>query len=235
MSNLVLSIAIGENYKGIADITFPFIEDYAKKVGADCELSISQRVSSSYPYWEKFIIKDLLDKYERILYFDIDVLIRKDCPNLFNIIPENKLGMYNEGLLTTALERGEHTEVMNNVFKEYGEEFPRLWDGRFYNSGVMMVPKSQRDLFIKPVHEMFAHYWDQAYLNMIILLKEIDVFDITYKFNRMYYVDPKVNEHRLHSYIIHYAGIQSLVPVLKGDIELLKIWEKNPKIFEVGK
>ena len=73
---------------------------------------------------------------------------------------------------------------------------------------------------------MFANFWDQAYLNMMLVTQNAlsNVFDIGYKFNRMYYVDQKVKEHRLQSYIVHYAGIQDLIYGIQCD---LKIWEEK--------
>lgn len=232
--NLVLTIAIGLNYLKILELTSPTMQAYADKIGADFKVILHQDKAETYPYWEKFVIHDLFSllNVDRILYLDVDTIIRSDCPNLFDVVPEDKLGMYNEGLLTNASERTEHTQVMQHVFQEYNQPFPELWDGRFYNTGVMVVPSSQKDLFKKPNHEMFGNFWDQAYLNMEIIRSKIDVFDIGYKFDRMYYVDKKVKEHRLKSYIVHYAGIQNLIPVIEEDLRLWKIWEKNQKIFE---
>ena len=145
--NLVLTIAIGENYKKIGELTVPTIAAYAKKIGAEFKYLVEQRIAKTYPYWEKFVMGELLDSYERIIYFDVDIIIRKDCPNLFEVVPEKELGMYNEGLLTNEEEKKEHLFVMRNVFREYGLPFPAVWDGRFYNTGVMIVPQNMKWLF----------------------------------------------------------------------------------------
>lgn len=222
--DLVLTISIGEGYKNIADLTAPTMIDYAQKIGAEFRCITEQKVATTYPYWEKFIIGDLLDSYDRIIYLDVDTLVRKDCPNLFEIAPANEIGLYNEGLLTTANERLGHLSVMHKTFKEYKQPPPRSWDGRFYNTGVMVVPQNMKWLFAKPSHEMFANYWDQAYLNMMLIVQNAlpNVFDIGYKFNRMYYVDSKVSELRTKSYIIHYAGIQNVADNIKSDLDC---WE----------
>ena len=93
---LVLTISIGDYYNEVAKLTLPSIQAYAKKIGADF-LNINE-FNPHYitQKWNKFHIHELLNKYRRIIYLDIDVLIREDTPNLFEIVPENKLGMFNE-------------------------------------------------------------------------------------------------------------------------------------------
>jgi len=221
--NLVLTIAIGEGYKKLSSITTPIIKSYAQKTGSEFKCITEQTIATTYPYWEKFIIGDLLESYDRILYFDSDIIIRKDCPNLFDLVPQKEIGMYNEGLLTTDKEKMEHISVMQKVFKEY-KQTPLPFDGRFYNTGVIVVPKRAKSLFKKPEHESFANYWDQSYINMMLLVsgKISEVFDIGYKFNRMYYVDNKVKEHRQKSYIIHYAGMLNNLPYIMQDLDAWK-------------
>ena len=211
--NLVLTIAIGDNYKKIADLTSPTMKSYAAKIGAEFLCITEQRISTTYPYWEKFVIGELLNSYNRIIYLDVDTLVRKDCPSLFDIVPLREIGLYNEGLLTNDTEKTEHIITMQKVFEEYEQSFPNLWDGRFYNSGVMVVPQNMKWLFKKPEKETFANYWDQSYINMMLSVHGSldDVFDIGYKFNRMYYVDSKVKEDRSKSYIIHYAGLSDVI------------------------
>lgn len=222
--NLVVTISIGGNYQKIAELTTPPMIDYAHKIGAEFKCITEQKIATTYPYWEKFIISDLLNSYNRILYLDVDTLIRKDCPNLFELVPTNEIGLYNEGLLTTAKERLGHVSVIHKAFKEYKQSSPQSWDGRFYNTGVMIIPRNMKWLFTKPSHEMFSNYWDQGYLNMTLITQNAlsNVFDIGYKFNRMYYVDSKVGEHRTKSYIIHYAGIQNISDSIKHDLDC---WE----------
>lgn len=218
--NLVLTVAIGANYESIAELTTPTMKAYANRIGAEFKCIRQQRIAQSYPYWEKFAINELLSCYDRIIYLDVDTIVRRDCPNMFDMVPENEIGMYNEGLLTTDTEKAEQLRVMQFVHKDYGRAFPETWDGRFFNTGVMVVSRADGELFKKPHHEMFANYWDEAYLNLILLERDAvsKVFDIGYKFNRMPYVDTKVKEPRTSSYIIHYAGVQNLAPMVRQDL-----------------
>ena len=91
--------------------------------------------------WNKFYIHELLNEYKRIIYLDIDILIREDCPNLFDIVPVDKLGMFNEGRYTTRYEYLEQAS-------EYYKEPLKPWNGKFYNSGVMVISRLHKKIFM---------------------------------------------------------------------------------------
>lgn len=228
--NLVLTITTGKFHQALGKITIPTISSYAKKIGAEFRCLTEVSVATTSFFYDKFVIGNLLENFDRILFLDADVLVRQDCPSLFDLVPAEELGMFNEGLLTTDKERDWHADCMKRAFQEYGVPFSDAWDGRFYNTGVMVVPKSMKSLFTKPEHEMLDNYREQAYLTMVLLTTGSinNVFDIGYKFNRMYYVDPKVKESRFKSYIMHYAGLRTseILHDIKRD---LFVWKHNDK------
>lgn len=218
--NLVLTIAIGSKYREISKLTNESIKNYAKKIGADFKCIDRQEISKTTPHWEKFQISSLLDEYDRILYVDSDIIIRDDAPNLFEIVPNGLLGMFNEAKFTDRSK-----ELMIDICKKYGETL-RSWDGRYFNSGVMVISQNHRDLFTKPTEEIFSFY-EQSYLNMVIARDNIDMFELDYRFNRMTCVDRYTGEDRHASYFIHYAGYPSasgLENIIKDD---LKKWKSG--------
>ena len=79
----VITIAIGEHYQQLSTLTHPTIRRYADRIGADFIAITEQKISETTPHWEKFQLLDYLNTYDRILYVDTDVLIRKNCPNIF--------------------------------------------------------------------------------------------------------------------------------------------------------
>ena len=101
-SNLVLTIVVGEYHQSISKLTLPSIKKYAEKIHADFKCIESS--SFEEIEWEKTIIFKLLNDYKRIIFFDIDLIIRQDCPSLFDIIPDNKLGLFNSGKYFTKVE-----------------------------------------------------------------------------------------------------------------------------------
>jgi hypothetical protein len=214
--NLVLTISIGKYYEELSSHTLPSIKKYAKKIGADF-LNISE-FNKDYitQKWNKFYIYELLNKYKRIIYLDIDLIVREDTPNLFDIVPENKLGMFNEGQYTP---RGEFLEQASEYYKEPVKE----WNGKFYNSGVMVISRIHKQIFKIPKGINFVET-DQPYINLRITNDKVSMFDLNYKFNRMDILDKFLGISRLDSYVVHYAGApqEIIIDVLKKDIEQWK-------------
>ena len=218
MKKLVFTIAMGKDYKNIAKLTHPTIKKYAKRIEADFLCINNQKISQTTPHWEKFQIYELLNKYDRILYVDTDIIIRDDCPNLFDIVPESKLGMFNESPWTDRSK-----ELMIDICKAYDIKLPN-WNGRYYNSGIIVISKRHKYLFKKPEKEIF-NFYEQSYLNMKIALENVDMHELDYRFNRMTCMDKVTGEERFASHIIHYAGYPNINWILNLIPKDIKKWE----------
>lgn len=94
MPCLVLTIAVGPEHQRIAAVTHPSLRAYARRIGAEF-LSIDDSTTTT-PHWEKCQLARLLETYDRILYLDTDLIVRDDCPNLFDVVPPAQLGAFNE-------------------------------------------------------------------------------------------------------------------------------------------
>jgi hypothetical protein len=221
--NLVLTITIGDYYKKISEYTLESIQKYAKKIDADF-INIDKADNNFITQkWNKFHIHELLNQYKRIIYLDIDILIREDCPNLFEIVPNDKLGMFNEGRYTARY------EYLEQASEYYGEPL-KTWNGKFYNSGVMVISRIHKNLFKLPKGIDYVET-DQPFLNLRILNDKIEMFDLDFKFNRMDILDKFCGISRLDSYIVHYAGAPQdiIFDVIKKDI---KQWEIDGPEYE---
>lgn len=199
----------------MACITHPLIKLYADKIDAEFMCISEKTISETTIHWEKFQIYDLLDKYNRILYFDTDLIIRKDCPNLFDEVPEDKLGMFDEAKFTDRSK-----ELMIDICNKYDEKLP-VWNGKYFNSGVMVISEIHKKLFKKPDKEIFSFY-EQSYLNMMLAKLNIEMHELHYKFNRMPCLDSFTGEERYNSFIIHYAGCPDpnlVLNLIKKDID----------------
>jgi ADP-heptose:LPS heptosyltransferase len=215
--NLVLTISIGPYYNKISEYTLPSIKKYAERIGADF-ININEfKPEFITQKWNKFYIHELLNEYKRIIYLDIDILVREDCPNLFDVVPPNKLGMFNEGRYVPRYEFLEQAS-------EYYKEPLKKWSGNFYNSGVMVISRIHKKIFKLPRGVDFVET-DQPYLNLRILNDGIQMHDLDYKFNRMDILDGFCGISRLDSYVVHYAGAPEdiIFNVIKKDIEQWKI------------
>ena len=201
----------------------PSIKDYAEKIGAD--FIIINEFNEQYitQKWNKFYISELLNNYKRIIYFDIDIIIRKDCPNLFDIVPDTKLGMFNEGRYVARY------EFLEQASEYYGEPLKK-WNGKFFNSGVMVISRIHKQLFRMPKGIDYVET-DQPYLNLRILNDKIEMFELDYRFNRMDILDTICGISRLDSYVVHYAGApqNQIFGVLQNDIQQ---WEADYPDFQ---
>ena len=219
--NLVLTISIGDYYQELAKHTLPSIKRYAKSIGADF-LNIEDENSEYITQkWNKFAIHDLLNEYKRILYLDIDIIIRDDCPNLFDIVPEHQLGMFNEGKYA-------HRKEFIIQASDYYKEPLKHWNGKFYNSGVMVISRRHKSIFKLPMGFDYVET-DQPYINLRIQNDKVDMFDLDPKFNRMSILDEFIGINRLGGYIIHYAGAppEQIFNVMLRDIEEWKLDSPN--------
>lgn len=226
--NLVLTIAVGDSYQKMAKLTHPTLELYAKRIDADF-ISINSATTST-PHWEKFNqIYGLLNKYKRIFYLDTDIIIRDDCPSIFDIVPYGQIGLFDEMPYTN-----QRNLSLIESCKDYGIIL-KDWNGRYYNSGVMVVSRMHKELFIKPEKEVF-NFYEQGYFNANLARilesagNELSVFDLPYWFNRMTCMDSYIGEDRFASYIIHYAGYPNLnfvLDLIEKDIERWGIDKKK--------
>lgn len=215
--NLVLTIAIGDYYQELAKVTHPTLKDYSAKIQADFLSLDNVDISNTTPHWEKFIIYDLLKAYDRIIYLDTDLVVRSFTPNLFDIVPIEQLGMWNEA---QCLHRPRHLLVTEAL--KYGIDISGC-DHKFYNSGVMVISKEHQEVFKKPTVELgdINSYYEQMYINIMIKKLNINMFDLSYHCNRIDYIDTLV-ANKEESYIIHKAGCeksQATIDALKAEIK----------------
>jgi lipopolysaccharide biosynthesis glycosyltransferase len=230
--NLILTITLGEKYKQVAVITHNSIKQYANKINADF-LVIDQNYlhdNTNSPHWNKFLIKSIFEQqnYDRILYIDTDVIIRNDCPNLFNIVPEDKIGMFNEGKYESRF------NPLQEALKIYNIQITD-WDGSYYNSGVIVISKQHKDLFVLPETIHSLPMFEQSYLNILLLKSEFSMYDLDYKFNRMSLMDKLIGESRYASYIIHYAGANQHYEMLYLMENDLLEWNRKSPNYEYPK
>lgn len=213
MKSLVLTLAIGPEYTEIAQLTHPSIREYATRIAAEF---ICIEGPEDSPHWNKFQIFNLLKTYDRILYVDTDLIIRDDCPNLFDMVSQNQLGIFEEGSFSP---RGGYIQSALSVYKETLD-----WDGKYYNTGVMVLSRCHRELFREPepwVKTAGDFLEEQTFLNLRILKNRIPIFPLPYTFNRMTLMDALTGESRLNSYIVHYAGAPNhfeLLDIIRQDL-----------------
>tara|TARA_B100000315_G_scaffold51275_1_gene45785 strand:+ start:1438 stop:2160 length:723 start_codon:yes stop_codon:yes gene_type:complete len=188
------------------EITMPIIQKYAESVGADLVyLSESSECEIGDGRWHYRILElyNLYDRYDRILNLDADILINKNCPNLFEVVPYDNIG----SVLEDKGSRKDHRrELIKDVQKKHGDVG---WISGYINTGVFLTSRVHRDIF----QRIDGHFWtgsgfDDVHLGYNIHKHGYEIFEMDYRYNHMTMFSEKWNGkvNRLNSYIIHYAG-----------------------------
>lgn len=232
MKKAILTIVSGDKYEKIWEKTSPYFIAYAEKCDADLiVLNDASQVPTAH--WLKFCCYDLLKKeYDRIAFIDADILIRDDAPSLFDVVPEDQFGIFNEGQFT------QRSICIYEVMKVYSVEGFKYDGTTYYNTGVFVSSRRHRHIFkiVEEVKALRNSFGEQTFLNMKIMLSGEKVFPLHYRFNRMSIMDRATGVSRLDSYLIHYAGDgERLMEKLDRDIakwkEVNGKYEYKKKIF----
>jgi len=230
----VVTICSGNQYEKIGKTTHPTLKAYADRIGADFFVW-TETGRRPVPAYKKLDVGVMLGAYDRVLYIDTDIIIRPDAPNIFDVVPEDSVGVFFEGRFSERV----------SCFLEWCQMFgidSSGWDRRYFNSGVMVVSKGHEALFTAPPVE-HNNYYEQTCLNANAFQHNIKMFGLSYKFNRMSLVDKATGEPRHASYFIHYAGAffqlqgqpnpeDILIETIKADI---KAWEDAAPTYEFKK
>lgn len=199
MKKAIVTGAFGERYVRMAEVTFPTMRAYAERIGAEFH-ALDKRVYAepATPHWEKLQLRRFVEKYDRTLWFDADIAVRDDTPDLFGIVPTGLLGAWDEA----PFGPWDYPSFISrwSALSRLGKaDYP----GLHFNTGVMVLDRSHLSLFQDPPE--FPGYdllWDQGWLNYLFALRRMSFFEITPRFNHMFIAPGE----RRESYIIHYCG-----------------------------
>lgn len=198
-----LVLTMGDaTYRPLTDLTFPSVETYAGSIGADFHVISSRTIPNVHMGYEKFQARGLLDRYERIIYLDGDVLVRPGTPNLLDLVPYGSFGAVNE------LDYLNHwTEEM--VARQIA---PCGWEGAWswgqFNSGVMIFDDTHKKVFENPVVTNLP-LWDQPCLNVAVRRLAVPFFNLPVAYNFMvYHRYSHYSELRRQAHILHFSGVE---------------------------
>jgi hypothetical protein len=219
MRRIVYTVAIGE--LDYFQLTLPTIRAYAERIGAAFVLADKATVfpdNPYFPHFEKFGLgRPLWGDFDWVCFIDADCLVRNDCPDLFGVVPEHALGMLNELEYCTS-HNEEFAAKLVRCQKFYGltpiiPDFLRMV---YYNTGVMVVPRSAQEFFFPPPRPFPFQCYDQDVLNMRLTRcrrfndfnNYPEIYSLDSRFNHMmwygFMAGPKED-----AYILHYAAMDN--------------------------
>jgi hypothetical protein len=177
MKQAIVTLIYGETYEKLAQTTLPFIQSYSKKINADLVI-LKNDYGFTMPHYAKLEMRRVLQEYSRACFVDIDVLINPKSPNIFEVVPEDKLGLFEEGHLEDRkVYMARYCALFNPVI-----DYEKFWRGEYYNTGVMVCSKQHRDLFVIPDKHVSV-LGEQSYLNLLFAFQKTAIQELDYKWN----------------------------------------------------
>lgn len=196
--------------------SMPTIEAYCKKFNLTLfclknpKLNITGKKDYNYYKFEKNRIYDYFQDFDRILRLDSDILITPKCPDIFKLLPYNKIGAVYEDVGSRKKQRKQ--EIVKT--KSALGDIPN-WYNDYINSGVMVASKMHKEIFKLDDHILevlknneIGTFQEQNIVNWKIKYYGFEIGNMGYKFNHMKMFSEKWNNYAnpFKSAIIHMAG-----------------------------
>jgi lipopolysaccharide biosynthesis glycosyltransferase len=176
---------------------------FAEKWGA--EFKVLGTSAGLNMMWRVLQFFDIFKDYDRIFHVDSDIIINKTCPNIFEMVPTDTIGLVFEDKGSRLRNRRERIEQIKKYFG--GNEH---WVSGYFNMGVFLASKMHRDMFTKIDGRLWSaeRGLEQTHLGYQMMTLGYKYIDLGYKFNHMsMFSEPwNGNASRFDSHILHYAG-----------------------------
>lgn len=194
-----------ESVSAYTRYTHPILRRYAERWGAGFKV-LDTPLKDRRQCWRIMELYDIFEEYDRIFHIDSDVVINKDCPNIFDLVPYDTIGLVFEDKGSRLKDR--RSRIMQIKQKLGGNNF--RWVSGYFNMGVFLASKIHRDMFkgINGQDWEMDDGFEQTYLNYQMMRLGYRFVDLGYKFNHMSMFSEAWNgsPSRFDSHIIHYAG-----------------------------
>ena len=221
--NLIFTESSGSTFKEMASFTIPLMEKYAKKINAGFIYDYKKE-KLDYPSYGKFKIKNFLKHYDRVLFLDIDILVKPNSPNIFDVAEEGCYAAFGEGSHCDKNNQLSRLNPIEESSKNFGisrEDFEFNKD--YFNNSVFIAEQIHEILFEMP--ENSPHMNDatseQNLINLRIKLNKFKTFSLPIEFNSMNW---SWNKNYLdEGFFIHYAGIphNERIALIRRDYEII--------------
>jgi len=226
---LALVTRADNNILEMTSITLPPMKEYAKRIGADfIQLDHQPPVMTedNKTHYRILKVRDILEDYDRVLCLDADMLVNKDIPNIFEIVPEDMIGSIYED---KGSRRGDRHQKIAGVQRTWGNVG---WKENYTNAGTFVLSAMHRDIFL-PHNDQYWLGWGSADIHMSYNIHKygFKVMELEYKWNHMtMFSEPWLNANRFESHIIHYAGKGIFDNGIPTRIEQIK--KDNERIYK---
>jgi hypothetical protein len=179
MRKAIYTLHIGSDQHANLGLCMQTQARYAKRVGADYILHARQPYPDLWVYQNKFYIHELLEEYDRVLWLDRDIMVRDSAPDLFEMVPPDKLGG-----TRTLLEPSLLRVWLKAISERYGQDYQWEQDEQgvpiYFNCGLMMTSRAHREMFKELLDWDIQGIWppEQAAYNAYISENQVPMMSL---------------------------------------------------------
>lgn len=190
---------------------------YANRCGADY-IELTGDKAPEWPMSNKYRLKQVIEKYERTLYLDCDVVVKPDAPNIFQNSALDKVCFVDEWKII----KDSYENLFSGLQIERSKvilRYPSLARNNRAiqpNGGVMLFPRDLAHRYSQPPGP-YPKFWcfDQDYLLLNLEDDEFEIIDWRYNLE---FIDTDFWNKIEESYFVHLNGSKPI----SYRIELLK-------------
>lgn len=184
--NAIFTSTVDQDFFNLVSTSFV---EYSKKCKCDLIIRQSQHLKNYTinvkASFERYDMYNLLKIYDRVLWLDSDIYISKQSENIFDIVPEDELGVFYE------VDSIKKTNDCINRMVETFQMKTKL--SKYFNSGVLVTSKCHSEMFnMSKVEEFFnnpnikgCQNSDQDYLNLYTHRENVKVYSLPRQYNYM--------------------------------------------------
>lgn len=201
----VVSIAVGKHIETLKQ-TRALRAAYAKRIGAD-HIELTDDRWPQFPMANKWRLAAIARRYDRVLYVDSDVVIKRGAPNIFSALPADSIGLCDE--MPTVIANGavapDYLGKLGEMATKFGRPAPRWCP----NGGVMVLPREWAHVYEAPSSISDAYWcYDQNLLAVQCELHKAKVTIIDDRWN-WGWIDRRFWEGAEDAFFIHANGTGS--------------------------
>jgi hypothetical protein len=230
MKRAIATIAVDEQAQKWAQVTRPFLEHYAARVGAeiiDGQLHDHPEIVEAPPEWpnnqtpgNRFaeiqlskldIMREALEQFDRVLWLDADLMVRPDSPDLFDIVPpDHWAGLEEIAVMLRLNWFSNYEKILAHMAVVCQQEgLPEISRNRaiYFNCGVQLAGKSHAFLYAPAKNPDNFGWAEQTRVSVRLNHFQPPIYYLPECFNCMKWAGS--TDYMRTCYFNHYCGLRN--------------------------